>query len=123
MRVLTSGRWDPPHPSHFCNLIKIAEKYGPLTVVLLDYPKRRFPICYCLNVFNKVLNRTSLDIKFIVNKVHFGKVTIEELNSYGCGIYVGGNLKVLRHIETLGFPVEYIERSFEYTASEIPFPD
>ena len=123
MTVLTSGRFDPPHPSHFCNFIRIAKKYGDLKVVILNYKERKFPIDYCLQVFDEIFSETNLNIEFVVNTIHFAQITPEELKEFGCELYTGGNLKVLRHIELLGFPIEFIARAFDYTASKYDPPD
>ena len=114
---------DPPHPAHFCNLIRIAKKYDSLKVVLLDSPKRDFPIDYCLQVLQEIFTEIPLKIEFIVNTTHFAEISREELDSYGCDVYVGGNLKVLRRIESLGFPIKFIERAYDYTASDYKRPE
>lgn len=123
MKALTSGRFCPPHPGHFANLVKIAKKYESLMVVTLDYPGRTYPICYCQQIMEDFLDYVQeLDIELVVNKTHFAEITKEELDSYGCDVYVGGNLKVLRHIENLGMKTEFVDRSFYYEASKIPLP-
>lgn len=122
LRALSSGRVDPLHPGHIVNIIRMAQKYKSVKYIILNNKARRFPIDYCLQLLDEIFSVIPLKIEFIVNTVHFGEINRQELDSYGCDIYVGGNIQVLRHIELLGFPVHYIERAYEYTASDIPLP-
>ena len=116
IRVLFSGRFDPPHPGHIAQIIRLAKQYRHVVVVMLDYPERDYPIDYCLKVFQECLQDWPVEI--ITNKTHFAKITKEDWESYLCNVYAGGNLQVLRHIEKLGISVTYIERAFNYSASK-----
>jgi phosphopantetheine adenylyltransferase len=118
--VLFSGRFDPPTPSHIVQILRLLKRYQKVLVVMLDYPKRRFPLRYCLDLFNETFENRPVEI--ITNTKHFGKISAEEITKYSFDVYAAGNLQVLRHIESLGFPVIYIERAFAYTASDIPLP-
>ena len=123
MIALTSGKFDPCHVGHICNILRIASKCEKLKVIVLDYPERRFSINYTMKVFEEFFSHVEFEIEFIVNTTHFAEVTMKELQGYGCDRYFGGNHKVLRHIEKLGFPIEYIERSYDYSARDIKLPD
>ena len=90
---------------------------------MLNYKERDFPIDYCLQVFHEIFDSMSYDVEFIANTTHFAKITHEELDAYKGDIYAAGNLTVLRHIENLGFPVTYVERAFEYYASDYKRPE
>ena len=120
--ALTSGRFNPPHDGHMAMLKRLLKKYDSVKVVILDYQKRDFPICYCRKVFEEIFEDDNR-IEFLVNTTHFGEITLEEIKSFDCEIYVGGNLSVLRHIEILGFPCDYVERAFEYSARFYKRPD
>ena len=74
-------------------------------------------------MFEEIFSHTDLDVEFIVNQTHFAEISADELEGYGCGKYFGGNHKVLRHIELLGFSVEYLPRSYDYSARDIKLPD
>ena len=117
MTVLFSGRFDPPHPGHIAQIIRLEKQYGRVKIVLLDYPERDYPVEYCVTIFNELLSKYNVEI--VVNKTHFAQITLEELNQYNCDLYAAGNLKVLRHIEKLGFPVVYCERSYNYSSRNI----
>jgi len=121
--VLFSGRFDPVHPSHICTIIRLAKKFGAVKVVMLNYKERRFPVDYCLQVFQEIFEEIKLDVRFDVNTIHFGQITRQELIDFDCDIYAAGNHNVLRHIENLGFPAVYVERAYEYYASDIKLPE
>ena len=88
---------------------------------MLDYPERKFPVCYCVDIFEEIFEDCPVEI--IVNNVHFGEITKEQLKEFNFDIYAAGNLKVLRHIEKLGYDVIYCERAYSYEASKIPLPE
>ena len=122
MKGLTSGRMDPVHPGHICNILRILKQCDTLKVVVLDYPQRRFPIDYCIQVVQEVFADNDR-VEFIVNATHFGKITKDEIHGYNCDTYFGGNFDVLNHIHGLEYPVKYVERAFEYSARDIPRPE
>jgi len=122
--VLFSGRFDPPHIGHLCTIIKLAQKYGVVKVPILDHPERRFPVIYCKKMIEDVLNKTKLDVKFSVNNIHFGRITKEEIDKYKpFDLYISGNLAVLRHVETIGIPCEYVDTAYQFKASSYPAPE
>jgi len=121
--ALTSGRYDPLTPGHICSILRIAKRHKKIVVVVLDYPERRFPVDYTMTVLHELFERAvAFKLEFVVNDVHFGKISKDELLSYGADVYYGGNHRVLRHIEQLGFPVHYMERAYDYSARDIPLP-
>ena len=88
---------------------------------MLDYPERTYPVCYCVDIFEEAFE--GLPVEIVVNNDHFGEITKEQLNKFNFSVYAGGNLKVLRHIEKLGFDVLYCDRAYMYEASKIPLPE
>lgn len=122
--ILFSGRFNPPHLGHFSTITDLAEKYGKVKVIILDYPKRKFPITYCVRVLKDELSKTKLDIEIIANKIHFEKIKKEEIEQFKpFDLFVSVNLKVLRHVESLGIPCEYVDFSYQYKASLYSFPE
>ncbi len=121
--VLFSGRLNPPTPAHVCTIIRLAKRFKAVKVVMLNYKEREFPIDYCFQPLREIFDEMDHDVEFITNTIHFGNITRQELDEFKCDIYAAGNLKVLRHVESLGFPVVYIERSFEYHASDYKRPE
>jgi glycerol-3-phosphate cytidylyltransferase-like family protein len=123
LKALTSGRFDPPHPGHIINLLNIAKKFESVKCVVLSSDTRRYPMSYCLQILDKILTHLPFDIELKANKTHFAEITKEELDAFDCDIYVGGNLKVLKHIESLGMKTSFIDRSYYYEANKIPLPE
>ncbi len=116
MKAIFSGRFDPPHPGHIAQIIRQAREYEHVNVVVLDYPTRSFPVGYVCEIFSEILSDRNVSV--YSNKTHFGEINIEEIKEIGGDIWLGGNLKVLRHMERIGFPSQYIPRVFEYEASK-----
>ena len=116
MRSLFSGRFDPPHPGHIASILRL-EKKGPVTVVILDYPERSYPLEYVRTIFSEIFEKH--DIKVVTNKTHFAEIDKKEFLSFKCDKYASGNLTVLKHIEELGVPVIYCDRAYEYSARNI----
>ncbi len=87
--ALTSGRFDPPHPGHIMNIIELAKRYDEVRVVILDYLGRRYPVCYCIDIFKKIFAETNLKVEFFVNSTHFANVTKTEIDEYSCDLYSG----------------------------------
>ncbi len=116
MKILFSGRFDPPHPGHIAQIMRLEEK-GRVVVVILDYPERDYPIAYVIEIFKEILKKHNVEIK--ANNDHFGEITREQLDKFDCDLYAAGNLKVLKHIENIGFPVIYCERAYQYSSRNI----
>lgn len=119
MKVLYSGRFDPPTPSHIVQILRLYRKYGHVKVVMLGVG-RRYPVTYCKQIFNEIFKNYKR-IEIMVNITHFGKITKKAVEGYGCNLYVAGNMDVLNHMEKIGVDCEYIERAYDYAASDIPF--
>lgn len=119
MKALFSGRFDPVHPGHIAQVLRIIAKYDSVKIIILDYPNRRFPVGYIWDVFRECLPYKNVEIT--TNFTHFGELTKEEWDRYNCDIWVGGNLKVQRHLETLSIPCSYLPRAFDYEASKYDY--
>jgi len=119
--VLFSGRFDPPHCGHIASVKRLLKKCQKVIVVLLDYEERRYPVCYCVDVLEEVFE--GFPVEVLVNNVHFGEITKEQLKEFNFDAYCSGNLSVLRHIEKLGFDAIYWDRAYMYEASKIPLPE
>ena len=88
---------------------------------MLDYEERKYPVCYCVDIFEEIFE--DFPVEIIVNNIHFGEITKEQLEKFNFDVYSAGNLLVLRHIEKLGFDVIYCDRAYLYEASKIPLPE
>ena len=120
MKALFSGRFDPPHPGHIAQILRLNKECEKVLVLVLDYPERYFPIEYVLKVFRECLPD---EVEVNTNSTHFGEITREEWSNYQTYVWAGGNLQVLRHLESMNIPVKYVERAFEYSASKYERPN
>ena len=117
LTVLFSGRFDPPHCGHFTTILQLSRLFEKVIVVVLDYPKRKTTSSYAKQVFDEIIYLTEKNIKVVINKIHFAKITKKEFDSFNCDVYASGNMEVLSHIDSLGIPTFYTHRAFEYEAS------
>jgi cytidyltransferase-like protein len=117
--VLFSGRFDPPHLGHMITVARLWETFDAITIVILDYPESEYPISYRAQALKEMVRHLNGRYKVLVNQTHFGKITREELSKFKFDVYASGNLEVLKHIESLGFKTLYVERSYEYSGTEI----
>ena len=117
--VLFSGRFDPPHLGHIITIARLWKKFDAITIVVLDHPDSEYPISYRKQALEEMVYH--LNGKHIVttNQIHFAKITKSEISKFKFDVYASGNLEVLKHIESLGIPTLYVERSFDYSATEI----
>jgi hypothetical protein len=114
---LFSGRFDPPHLGHLLSIARLG-KHHELTVVVLDYPEQKFPISYRVQIVKEALSYLSGGPYHVeANKVHFGKITKGELATHTFDFYASGNLSCVHHMESLGYPCYYVERAYEYAAT------
>jgi len=122
--VLFSGKFSIIHPGHMATIMKLARNYGSVKVIILDYPERKTTIDYALRVFKSIFDNTVLDISFFVSPIHFGSITRSEIDEFKpFDLYASGNMSVLKHIEEVGVPTIYEQRSFSYEASKIELPE
>ena len=118
--VLFSGKFDPPHISHFITIARLLKKYDKVIVVVLDYDEQFFPVAYRCAILTEALSHIEgRVVDVVVNNTHFGQITPEEFDLYGADVYASGNLEVLKHIDNLGcIDTIYVERAYQETAGD-----
>lgn len=122
--ALFSGRFNVPHPGHFASIIRLADQFGRVKVVILDYPERTTTIDYALKVFKEIFDHNKLNVSFHVSPIHFGFITRDEIEKFRpFDIYASGNMSVLVHVESIGIKTHYIERAYNYRASLMEIDD
>ena len=114
-KVLFSGRFDPFHVGHLRTVQLLARKYDVL-VVVLDYHKQRFPICYRLTAMRETIGTLIGNVQIECNKTHFGKLHKDEWELWGCDLYAAGNFEVLNHMESIGVRCIYVDRPYQISA-------
>ena len=116
--IIFSGRFDRPHLGHIETITKLGREYARVIVVILKYEDQRYPICYRYERMLAILDRCKGNYDVRVNQTHFAEITREDLDCYDADVYGAGNVEVLRHIESLGYPCVFLDRSDEDAASD-----
>ena len=123
MKICFSGRFDRPHCGHIATINKL-RKMGDVVVVVLDYPEARYPIEYRVSVLKQCCWDSDA-VSFLTSKTHFANISLEEFKKVTedgifrpCDVYAGGNEEVNEHMKSIGVPVLWVPRSFDYAASE-----
>jgi len=105
--VLFSGRFDDVHKSHIASIQRLGQKYKKVVVVMLDHREQYYPVTYRMQALVEILGNSKGNYEVVVNKVHFGEITKEELDAFG-----------VKHIESLGMECIYVERAYEDHATD-----
>jgi len=117
LTVLFSGRFDPPHCGHISNILSLGMRYRRVLVVVLNHPEQDFPITYRIEVLKDILSKSKGEYEVSENYIHFSDITIEEFQKYGADVYAAGNMAVIKHMESLGVPCVWVNRAYEYEAT------
>jgi cytidyltransferase-like protein len=129
--ALFSGRFDPIHLGHIITIGRLLEKYQQVIVCVLNYPERE--ACTIdknieiLTEFMSLWLYKGFRVLITANTTHFARITIDAIDSICKGVdcdvndvcWVGGNTEVVDHLKDIGFPFEYIERSYFYRSTTI----
>jgi nicotinamide mononucleotide adenylyltransferase len=116
--ALFSGRFDGFHAGHWLTIARLGTRHE-VHVMVLDFPEQEYPTAYRVQIIKEAMRYTKggpYHVDF--NKVHFAKVTREELARYPrFDFYASGNLDCIKHMESLGYCCYYTERAYEYAAT------
>lgn len=119
MTTLFSGRFDRVSTGHIITLKRLATRYDMVKIVVLSYPEQEYCVNYRAQILREVTSGLKGMFKVYINNVHFGKITKKELDEFQpWDVYTSGNHDVLKHIEALGYRVEYVERAYDYAATD-----
>jgi hypothetical protein len=133
--AIFSGRYDPPHLGHLITILGIAELFGRVIVVILDYKGRES--CgagEALSILNTTFDmifpgglRSKVEV--VTNDKHFGKITFAEYDlflrnigvCYNHCTYLSGNPEVLANMESQQIRHSAFPRSYDkfYTGTAI----
>lgn len=116
--ALFSGRFDRPHLGHIVSILRVGQRFNKVIVVVLDYPEQEYSVYYRAQMLDEILSNSVGNYDVIVNKEHFGKITAEQLRKYEFDVYASGNHDCLKHIESLGKKVMYIDRAYDFAATD-----
>ena len=115
---LASGRYDRLHAGHIITILRLAQKYSKVIVVMLDYKEQQYSVQYREQMLRECLGMCKGNFEIIVNKEHFGEITKEDAEKYKFDVYCSGNQKCIKHMEELGYKIEFIERAYDYEATD-----
>lgn len=115
---LFSGRFDRPHPGHILTILQLGFIFRKVLVVVLDYPEQKYPVQYRVQLLQSILEYAMGEYEVVSNESHFARIVEEDLSKFKFDVYASGNIECLKHIEELGRKVTYVNRSFDYSASE-----
>ena len=119
MTILFSGRWDRLHAGHILTFKRLAERYDIIKLVLLNYDGQKYSVNYRRQLIEEVVAGLKGNFEIYVNTTHFGIIGKEEIELYKpFDVYGSGNHEVLMHVEKLGYPTVYVERSYDYAATD-----
>lgn len=113
-----SGRFDNVHPGHIIQIMRLGQKYSKVLVPVLDYPEQHYPVDYRVQILRAALEFAHGVYDVFPNKNHFAEASREYLESLRFDIYVSQNIKCLKHVADLGFAIKYVDRAFDYSASD-----
>lgn len=113
-----SGRFDNVHPGHIIQIMRLGQIYRKVLVPVLDYPEQHYPVEYRVDILTASLEYALGSYEVFSNKIHFAKASKEYLESLHFDIYVSQNIKCLKHVADLGFKIKYVDRAFDYSASD-----
>lgn len=116
--ALFSGKFDRVHAGHIMSIARLGQEFDKVIVVVLDYPEQEYPISYRVQFLAEMCLYLEGEYEVTSNKTHFGEITKEELDEYHFDIYAAGNHDVLLHIESLGYRVKFVERAYDYQATD-----
>jgi len=113
-----SGRFDNVHPGHIIQIMRLGQQYSRVIVPVLDYPEQHYPVNYRIQILTAALEYAIGSYDVFPDKIHFAHASREYLESLHFDFYVSGNIACLKHVSDLGFKIKYIDRAFDYSASE-----
>ncbi len=118
MTILVSGRFDRPHMGHIVTLGRLGREYEKVIIVILDYPGQTYPISYRITILDDILSMMYGNYHIVSNKTHFGEISESEIRGHDFDVYGTGNLKVLKHMDEIGINSIYLERAYDYSATD-----
>lgn len=116
MIVCFSGRFDRPHAGHVAQIMRLGQEFDKVIIPVLDYPEQKYPVQYRVAILKEILSMAKGLYCVYANKEHFARITIDQCPDFD--IYASGNIECLKHMEKLGYNILYVNRAYDYGASE-----
>lgn len=113
-----SGRFDRPHLGHLIQIMRLGQRFRKVIIPILDYPEQKYSPSYRKQIIDAGLKHAKGNYETFISTTHFGYAPEHCIKEFSFDIYVSQNIACLKHIEEMGYPVEYVDRAFDYSASE-----
>jgi cytidyltransferase-like protein len=110
-----SGRFDRPHTGHIVQIMRLGQEFDRVIVPVLDHPDQRYPVQYRVQVLQDILAMAKGNYFVYANKEHFGEIAKNQCPMFD--VYISGNFKCLKHMESLGYKTRYLDRAYGYSAT------
>lgn len=114
--VCFSGRFDQPHVGHIIQIMRLGQKFDRVVIPVLDYEGQKYPVAYRVDVLQEALSMAKGNYFVFANNDHFAK--IEKHRCPCMDVYASGNMECLKHMEKLGYNILYVDRAYDYGATE-----
>lgn len=118
--MLFSGRFDRPHIGHIVTILRLGMRYKKILVIVLNYPEQEYSPRYRAQILDNVLQMAQGSYEVTINDEHFAEITSEEISAHGWefDVYGSGNQGCLKNMENLGYQIEYVDRAYDYDATD-----
>ena len=126
MIILFPGRFDRPHIGHFITIQRLTKKYDKVIVVILGFEGERYSLHYRYQVMKECIDACYGNVEVVINDKDWRSVltgvTIEDcrklISRYNFDVYGTGNHKFLKVMEEAGCKVHFVERAYDYNATD-----
>jgi len=124
--ALFPGRYDRLHIGHIITMQRLAKVYGKVVVVVFGYDGEKYSLSYRYQLLKECLGecRGNFEVKFNESDWRESRkvLTPEDvklfMKNYTFDVYCTGNHKYLKTAEDAGYKVHYVERAYDYSATD-----
>jgi cytidyltransferase-like protein len=125
--ICITGRFDRPHIGHIITLQKLAEVYDTVIVIVLGYENEKYSVRYRYQILCDCLKRSKGNFIIYINREDWSDLITADITAAYCkrllsryefDVYGTGNLKFLKAVEMAGIKAVYVERSYDYAATD-----
>jgi nicotinamide mononucleotide adenylyltransferase len=113
-----SGRFDRPHLGHLIQMMRLGQRFKKVIIPILDYPEQKYSPSYRKQVIDAGLKYATGTYETIISTAHFAHAPEHRIKEFKFDVYISQNTDCLKHIEEMGYRVEYVDRAFDYSASD-----
>ena len=126
MIALFPGRYDRPHIAHIITIQRLTKVYDKVVVVVFGYEEEKYSLSYRYQMLKECLDGCKGNVGVLFNKNDWResrkKLTSEDIKrfmkNYTFDVYCTGNHKYLKTAEDAGYKVHYVERAYDYSATD-----